>query len=716
MKAESIKVGGLYTAKVNGLTTTVRVDAIHTGRGVKGTSTYYNVTNVKTGRKTMFRSAAKFRSVADGSAVRPFARSLGTARNATTTPSATVHADPRDESERAFDAADDSSRAEEDEQRADPTTIPATTAPLADSSATKPGGATSAKTSLHSSFASRLAALRTTTSDDSPHVIVEARAGTGKTTTLVEGLKFVVAGRSPGKGVTVEGDQLTSIIPSPQQKAVWDAMAMSAGKAKTICFVAFNKSIATELQRRVPPGVDAMTMHSLGYRAVTRALGRQEPNQWVVQDIIADLLGMDGREAKRKKAATMAATEELVSLCKMNLADGTPEELDRLAAHYDVEMNGNRPEVYGLVPKVLERCKTPKGKINFDDMIWLPVVLGLHLTRYDLLLVDEAQDLNRCQQALAKKSGHRLILVGDPKQAIYGFAGADSESMARVARELGYSKCSDGPTHSFTTDLEYDQSGHTLNCEYCGEPKPERGCIILPLTVTRRCGKAIVAEARKLVPDFEAHESNPAGIVRTAKRASKERPVVKPEEDYSTQIGPGDFALCRINAPLISECFKFIRQGRKANIQGRDIGQGLIKTIDKLSGKNDSMTVPAFVAALSDWLSAETAKEQAKKYPSETRLTTLQDRYDCILCFSEGATTTGAMKRKVNDVFTDDKTSPGIKLSSIHKAKGLEARRVFILKANFGRRDRMQPWEVEQERNLEYVAITRAIEELVFVA
>jgi DNA helicase-2/ATP-dependent DNA helicase PcrA len=303
--------------------------------------------------------------------------------------------------------------------------------------------------------------------DGSPHLIVEARAGTGKTTTLVEGLKLL-------KGIPTAG-----FIPSPQQKSVFDAIYLSVGKVQSICFVAFNKSIATELQARVPQGCDAMTMHSLGLKAVTKAFGRLDINGYTTQDIISELLHKDIRELRKDKPAVVKATEDLVSLCKMNLCNnGSQDELAELAAHYEVDLNGSSEEVFALVPRVLERAKEPKGRINFDDMIWLPVVLGLPVNQYDLLLVDEAQDLNRCQQALAKRAGKRLVLCGDPKQAIYGFAGADAESMPRLYKELGAEK---------------------------------RGCVQLPLTVTRRCGKAIVAEARQYVPEFEAHESNSAG-------------------------------------------------------------------------------------------------------------------------------------------------------------------------------------------------------------
>ena len=73
------------------------------------------------------------------------------------------------------------------------------------------------------------------------------------------------------------------------------------------------------------------------------------------------------------------------------------EKLDKLCSHYEIDLNGNRSRVYDLVPQVLDLCKDVDhdGRIDFDDMIWLPVVRNLPVFRYDLLLVDECQDLNR---------------------------------------------------------------------------------------------------------------------------------------------------------------------------------------------------------------------------------------------------------------------------------------------------------------------------------
>lgn len=524
-----------------------------------------------------------------------------------------------------------------------------------------------------SSFGSK---VKKSQSVSAPHVIVLARAGTGKTTTLIEGLKQL-------KG------QKSKLTPSPQQKAVWDSIALSKNEAKTVAFVAFNKSIATELQERVPSGCDAMTNHSLGNKAVRAAFGNLKLNNYRVQNLIEEITGKDIRELRKNDFTMIKAVESLVGLCKMNLTDlsvNPVDELSQLAAHYDIELNGSFDKVCELVPKILERCKevTKDRSFDFNDMIWLPVALNLPVSKYDLLLVDEAQDLNRCQQALLKTAGKRLIFCGDDRQAIYGFAGADAESLNRLQEELSATPA---------------------------------GCQVLPLTVTRRCGKLIVKEANTIVADFEAFETNCEGQISQDVFDNDSNP----QKTYRAQVKEGDMLLCRVNAPLVSQCFKFIREGRKANIQGRDIGQGLIATVNKLmKGYSETgleLDIVELCSRLSDWKHAEERKENAKRIPSESRLIALQDRYDCLLCFTEGKKTIQEVIDSITDIFTDEKGN-GIRLSSIHKAKGLEADRVFLLEpksATVPHPMAKSDWQIQQEWNLRYVAITRAIRELIYV-
>lgn len=523
--------------------------------------------------------------------------------------------------------------------------------------------------------------------DKAPHLIVEALAGTGKTTTLIEALNLI-------KGVFVK------IMPSQQQKRIWDSIYRSQAYAKSICFVAFNKAIASELQARVPEGVDAMTMHSMGLRAINNNFkllpGKQGVTQWRVANIIEELTGKDFQELRKKEMVLLNATQELVSLCKQNVIEGkNRDELMRLAVHYDVELNGSANKVFDLVPRVIERGKDV-GKdrcVDYDDMIWLPIVLNLSIYRYDLLLVDEAQDLNQCQQQLALRAGTRLVLCGDHHQAIYGFAGADSESLSRMKNILS------------AQTLPYDLD-HT---KFRG-----RGCEILPLTITRRCGRAIVKCAQEIVPEFEAHIDNCEGSVSYMGFSHEKDEPGTEREHYARRVRAGDMVICRTNAPLVSECFKFLKEGRKAIIQGRDIGQGLIKMIDRQKANN----ILELVQKLEAWHNRELNKEQAKKFPNEQRLLSLNDKYDCLKCFCEDAKTVEEVKAKIESIFVDDKNSPAIKLSSIHKAKGLEERRVFFLMPKGAKCPHpmaKSEWQIQQEWNLRYVGETRAIEELIYV-
>jgi hypothetical protein len=772
MKANQIKVGGVYIAKVNNKLQKVSVDEIRlvtTYRAGKlSDTTVYDVTNLATGRKTTFRSAAKFREEVKVGTVskdeykntthyemlsdedkKTYDEQVRQQREGVK-PNFPVPADgldtnvtsanqepqtSEDENSRPFPTLADGAVVSVKETSA-PTTAPAvtTTKSFDQSEVAKQTSHTdkvpmtiltrtmvvkSADEILKgdpgilaemrqiydrngpqdtglkcppppltpkqqenmrksmSDFASRFQQLSQPKTSGVPHVEVRALAGTGKTTTAIEGMASV-------KGIN------PLIVPSYQQLEVWKQMEL--GKHDTIRFCAFGNAIAEVMKVKLADrgltklGCEASTLHSLGFAAFRKAFGYRKPSSWAVLDLVAKVLGGDRRDLMKEKGMPVVfkATDELVSLCKQNLAEPTEENLDKLASHYDVELNGSRGKVYDLVPQVLELCKDPKlgCEISFDDMVWLPVVLGLPIWQSDVLIVDESQDLNRMQQQLAYKAGKRIIYVGDPHQAIFGFAGADAESMHRMGEELN-----------------------------------ERGGLVtLPLTVTRRCGRRIVKEAQRYVPEYEAHESNPDGIVRDMKypdRKDSNVPELPWEQTYAADVRPGNMVLCRCNAPLVTQCFKFIKRRIKANILGRKIGDGLVSLVNKMQAQS----VPDLVGKLSDWYKAEVEKEQAKRNPSETKLQGIEDRHDCVIAFTEEVSSVDGIVRSIQEVFTDDAKTPGVKFSSIHKAKGLEAHRVFYLQPpGVGpREDKMQDWEVEQEENLRYVATTRAIEELVYV-
>jgi superfamily I DNA/RNA helicase len=154
--------------------------------------------------------------------------------------------------------------------------------------------------------------------------------------------------------------------------------------------------------------------------------------------------------------------------------------------------------------------------------------------------------------------------------------------------------------------------------------------------------------------------------------------------------------------------------GKKAVIQGKDIGQGLVNQINKFNAKS----LTDLSEKLNAWYEKEVAKENAKKFPSDVRLQSLADRKDCLDFFIEEATSVDQLIAKVYSIFTDTDQS-GILLSSIHKAKGLEAERVFLVDpptVPFPHPMAKSPEARTQEYNLRYVAVTRAKSHLVYVA
>jgi len=309
------------------------------------------------------------------------------------------------------------------------------------------------------------------------------------------------------------------------------------------------------------------------------------------------------------------------------------------------------------VVKVLLQCTevAEDGRIDFDDMIWLPIALELKQPQFDRVFVDETQDLNRCQIEMtmrAVKPGGRICAVGDPRQAIYGFRGADSAAVDNVVRRL--------------------------------EAK------VLPLSVCYRCCKSVIREAKEVVPQIEWAPDAAEGEVRVVTKS-----------DMKRDARSGDFVLSRTNAPLIALCMHFIREGRPANIQGRDIGASLAAFVKKSKAKS----VEALKDYIEDWRNKECARLAAKHRDTQA----VEDRAECLLALADGATSVGDIIGRIEELFVDRDSLSQITLSTTHKAKGLERERAWVLSGTYRRRPG------QEEDNLYYVAVTRAQKTLFLV-
>lgn len=457
------------------------------------------------------------------------------------------------------------------------------------------------------------------------NAIVEAVAGSGKSTTLVE-----CARRAKG----------------------------------TSLFLAFNKPIADELKKR---GVNARTFHSLTYTAVTKDRRTYE----ITQGKLTKVLNENVSDATAKKYGSFAV--KLVGLgSQSGIGVLVPDEMSawmEIIEHHSLELEDNNANVHTAIELASDLLGwSNKSKlIDYDDLLYFAVKDGLPLPRHDLTLVDEAQDTNAIQRAILRKimrPNSRLVAVGDPGQAIYGFRGADSESLNMIASEFS--------------------------------------CIRLPLTVSYRCPVKVVEYARQFTPHIEAAPG------------AAEGEVVEMGDSWTKDtFCPGDLIVCRTTKPIVSLAYQMLKAGRPARIQGREIGSGINLLINKMDAQN--------VDELRERLEAYRDRESEKAIGKgdEAKAEGIKDRVETILALigelPESDRTIARLQDNVRALFSS-KSAEAILLSTIHRAKGLEAETVYWLnRSDCPPKWARDGWQMQQEINLCYVATTRAKSRLVLI-
>lgn len=482
---------------------------------------------------------------------------------------------------------------------------------------------------------------------------VQAVAGSGKTTTLVEGAKRL--------------------------------------KNSKALFLAFNKSIADNLSNKLSQNMEARTFHSLGNSCLFKMLGATQPvDEYKYrnlatkesQKILTKLKSSDknhlGEASLNLHENTIAKQlTDLVHFAMVTLTDPSDRNATlNMIRHFGIDIDFEQPVIFDELLSAATRIIASGEElaqnakiIDFDDMVYLPVKWNLKVPKYDWIFVDEAQDLSKAQLQLALRArgqGGRILFVGDKHQAIYGFAGANCDSVDEIIKETGAEE--------------------------------------LPLSICYRCPTSHLNLAREIVPHIESRPDAPAGTLET----------IKLDKLYSI-VQEGDLILSRTTAPLVDLCIELISKKIPARVRGRDIGTSitsLAQDISQISGFTYS-ELPKYVK---DWEQQKLEKLQSNP-DNEGKIQSLRDRCQSIIACYEGFNCLSIEKlcNRLERLFSDDR--PGVMLSTIHRAKGLQNRRVMILDY-----DRLPlKWleqkshELEQEWNLKYVALTRAEEALFLV-
>lgn len=481
---------------------------------------------------------------------------------------------------------------------------------------------------------------------------------------------------------------------SPQQNAIFDwfrnparksaIVPAGAGCSKSstmlegvkgapetrILFTAFNKSIAKELEEKIEnPYAEAKTLHGLGNGLIYSNWGRVQIDNGRGRRLAQRVMGPGAPDTMVALVAKLAGLGKEMAPYTQNSA-ALVEIAFQMNVLPDVEWEEDgwtMDKIAGYAMRAMDLAKQRDGSIDFSDMLYLPLVLNFVQAKYDLVCVDELQDLGVAQIELATRSvskNGRKIGVGDENQGIYSFRGADGESMRRLMQEW-------------------------------------EGAEILPLTTTFRCAKAIVREANRIVPDYHAAEWAKEGVVRSI-GANK----------LPNEVKAGDFVISRKNAPLVRTCLSILRTGTRAKVEGRDIGKNLLALIRKLKAKS----LPDFLKKLGAWSERE-VKRLANLKPeiAERKGAEIEDTAETLRVLADGLSGLPELEARIEHLFADDVAAGRgsmVVCSTIHRVKGLEADRAFILRGTLATGKRAGNRE---EQNCEYVAITRAKDELIWV-
>lgn len=473
------------------------------------------------------------------------------------------------------------------------------------------------------------------------NVIVNAVAGSGKTFTLIEAVK-------------------------------------SLPTTKKVLFLAFNRSIVNELNAKLAnfPNCTASTLHAFGYRLL-QSFGFNAKNYEVYKDLesqwlnYSDIYTLDTDANVRYQVFN--AIKALYDKARTELCPiGDTNKLYDIAEHYDIQCDSDICKVvFAFMKNTLNR--EPKSNIDFTDMLYLPNFgkFQRNLPKFDYIFVDECQDLNVAQRGLLKilvsaNKGCKFVAVGDPKQAINGFAGASCDSFYLLENEAD---------------------------------------ITLPLSVNYRCGKKIIDTVKGIVPQIEACPEQTEGTVKDFK-------------DFN-EIKEGDIILCRFNAPLIKVCLNLIKQGKKANIKGNDICKKFEDIVKKYV-KTSKMPLMSIIDGLEGEINdinkkLENCDNDTNKSQLQTKIDRLKDLRECFLLLIPKAKTKTELIKLIKSLFIEDYNNKIINLMTIHKSKGLEANSVLILNNEIlpYSNKKMSLWQREQEKNLQYVAYTRAKQTLI---
>lgn len=532
-----------------------------------------------------------------------------------------------------------------------------------------------------------------------------------------------------------------------------------------------NQQEASEGPKAFPPNIRVQTSHSFLLNVLKRTkkdrpnllkssliparkLAKVMDSNWFL-DAVMDLDERMPREKRDKMLWNFTGTpqvnynlktrvQELVSLAKnYAINPDDPEAASKIETIFTTHQDdrkltpniGNErdpgpnfvKEFVVLAIEVLKKTSTTGSMgdreldqvIDYDDMIWWPTLhpkeaVWPSKSDYQVALIDEVQDFNESQKVMIEnlaKNGIRIIVVGDPNQAIYGWRGALK----------GFSKIQD-----------------------LLKSTPEGAETDLKLPVNYRGGSSLLkfvnanTHVKDLVPGL-SHE----GKVSTGVSAKSMVDEVTEEFNKDKSLREETAFISRTNAPLFGMAIDFLKKGIPFKILGSDFSKEIISFIYIVVGGGKSTagrknapttTVNNFLRMMDDYVERENRIHGGKKAKedhlqqiaklsdalggfigyenSKNPMANVEEMCNRIKAIFKGLDVSGAQvnTKDVKEYEALDRKRT-VFLTTAHRSKGLEFTRVNIIdNGKFPKGDKPDPknWRDQEEHNIKYVAYTRA--------
>lgn len=536
-----------------------------------------------------------------------------------------------------------------------------------------------------------------------------------------------------------ESDKKNSTIQlSPyQQKIIDDFQSTShnmfisarAGAAKTFTlieltkytnqysvFLAFNKSIQKELEERITnPKFKTYTFNGLGYLIMLKNIETQNSNMKVTIDkyktrnVVTEILNEKLPDFEKlnydTKMDLIDNFSQLFEIGKSRFIDFTnKKDILYIIDTYDLFSNPNAPmpkdtfTYIDLIEQKNNEYFEQTGIISFGDQLYITLkklfkkewTVPPYLT-FQNIFVDEAQDTNSCQQLLIsciKRNSSRIICVADKFQAIYGFNGADTVAVNNLIKK-------------------FDMVEYALPINY-------------------RCASSHIDYVNKLFPDID---------IKACSTAPQGKVQLIHIDDIYDLVQNGDFILSRRNSDLCDVILVLLSQGKPVYFKDVNFVNKILSKIKTLSKKSNTLNdLYDHIEKEQQKITVQLQKKKEKMLKQgtfeETELDKLTftnettDLFDCVIILLEhymddeniGNKTVEHFYQYVSNMLNTVNSKNSIVCTSIHQSKGLETNNVFVLNEarpfyHFGRNAEQRI----QERNLSYVALTRAKQNLYLV-